>query len=64
MKRKLPKLRTDKQAEEFVAKSDLKQYDLGGMRRMQLELKSKATRNNTQPVAPVKPHGSKKTRTG
>ena len=46
MKRKLPKLRTDKQAEGFVSKSDLTQYDLSGMQIVQFEFSPKAARIN------------------
>ena len=46
MKKKLPKLRTDKEAEEFVAKSDLTQYDLSGMQTVQFEFAPKASRVN------------------
>lgn len=46
MKKKLPKLRTDKQAEDFVAKSDLTQYDLSGMKTVQFEFAPKAARIN------------------
>ncbi len=46
MKKKLPKLRTDKAAEAFVAKSDLTQYDLSKMQMVQFELAPKAARIN------------------
>jgi predicted DNA binding CopG/RHH family protein len=46
MKKKLPKLRTDREAEDFVAKSDLTQYDLSGMRAAQFEFAPKAARVN------------------
>jgi len=46
MKKKLPKLRSDKEAEEFVATSDLTQYDLGGMRLVRFEFAPKAARVN------------------
>jgi predicted DNA binding CopG/RHH family protein len=46
MKKKLPKLRSDKQAEDFVANSDLTQYDLGGMRTARFEFAPKAARVN------------------
>ena len=42
--KKLPILRTDREAEEFVAKSDLTQYDLSGMRPMHFEFEKKAGR--------------------
>lgn len=46
MKKKLPRLRTDKEAEDFVANSDLTQYDLSGMRTVQFEFAPKAARIN------------------
>jgi predicted DNA binding CopG/RHH family protein len=46
MKKKLPRLRTDKQAEDFVTKSDLTQYDLSGMKAVQFEFAPKAARIN------------------
>jgi predicted DNA binding CopG/RHH family protein len=46
MKKKLPKLRTDRQAEEFVSNSDLTQYDLSGMRIVQFEFGRKDARVN------------------
>lgn len=44
--KKLPKLRTDKAAEDFVANSDLSQFDLSGMRAMQFEFEPKTERVN------------------
>ncbi len=46
MKKKLPKLRSDKEAETFVAKSDLTEYDLSGMRMMRFEFQPKSERVN------------------
>jgi predicted DNA binding CopG/RHH family protein len=46
MKRKLPRLKTDKQAEDFVATSDLTQYDLSEMHTVQFEFAPKAARIN------------------
>ena len=46
MKKKLPKLRSDKEAEDFVADSDLTQYDLSGMRMVRFEFAPKAARVN------------------
>ncbi|MFZ0889769.1 MAG: CopG family antitoxin [Candidatus Binataceae bacterium] len=34
MKKKLPRFKSDKEAEEFVDKADLPEYDLSGMRPM------------------------------
>lgn len=44
--RKLPVLKSDRQAEEFVAKADLTQYDLSGMKPMRFELAKKEARVN------------------
>jgi predicted DNA binding CopG/RHH family protein len=46
MKKKLPKLRSDKEAEDFVANSDLTNYDLSGMRMVRFEFAPKAARVN------------------
>ena len=46
MKKKLPRLRSDKEAEEFVADSDLTQYDLSGMKMVRFEFAPKAARIN------------------
>ena len=46
MKKKLPKLRSDEEAEAFVANSDLTQYDLSGMRTVQFEFAPKTARVN------------------
>ena len=35
--KKLPRLKTDKQAEEFVARSDLTEYDLSRMQMVEFE---------------------------
>ena len=42
MKKKLPVLKTDKEAEAFVATADLTQYDLSDMRPLQYEFQPKA----------------------
>ena len=44
--KKLPVLRTDRQAETFVANSDLTQYDLSNMRPVQFEFEKKSARIN------------------
>jgi predicted DNA binding CopG/RHH family protein len=44
--KKLPKLRTDKAAEDFVAKSDLTEYDLSNMRVVRFEFEPKTERVN------------------
>ena len=41
MKKKIPTFKTDKEAENFVAKADLSQYDLSGARMVKFELKPK-----------------------
>ena len=38
MKKKLPKLKSDKEAETFVAKADLTQFDLSKMRPRQFKI--------------------------
>jgi predicted DNA binding CopG/RHH family protein len=44
--KKLPRLRTDKAAEDFVAKSDLTDYDLSNMRVVRFEFEPKTERVN------------------
>ncbi len=44
MKKKFPVLKTDKEAEAFVATADLTQYDLSDMRPLQYEFQPKAQR--------------------
>jgi predicted DNA binding CopG/RHH family protein len=44
--KKLPVLKTDRQAEAFVASSDLTQYDLAGFRPIQFEFEKKSARIN------------------
>jgi predicted DNA binding CopG/RHH family protein len=46
MKKKLPRLRTDDEAEEFVATTDLSDYDLSGMRTIRFEFQPKSERVN------------------
>ena len=46
MKKKLPRLRSDKAAERFVAKADLTAYDLSQFKRMRFEFQPKAERIN------------------
>ena len=41
MKKKLPTLRSDEEAEAFVANADLARYDLSGMVPMRFELRPK-----------------------
>ncbi len=46
MKRKLPRLRSDKEAEDFVEKADLTEYDLSAMRPIRFEFQPKGERVN------------------
>jgi predicted DNA binding CopG/RHH family protein len=46
VKKKLPKLKTDKEAEKFIAEADLTEYDLSGMKTMQFEFQPKTERVN------------------
>jgi predicted DNA binding CopG/RHH family protein len=46
MKKPLPELKTDEEAEEFVATSDLTDYDLSGMRMVRFEFLPKSERVN------------------
>ena len=46
MKKKLPKLQTDEEAEAFVANVDLTEYDLSGFRSILFEFQPKSERVN------------------
>src|SRR5260370_38324751 len=46
MKKKLPKLRSDEEAEEFVANADLTDYDLSELRTVLFEFEPKSERVN------------------
>ena len=46
MKKKLPRLRSDKEAEDFVEKADLTEYDLSAMRPIRFEFQTKSERIN------------------
>lgn len=46
MKKKLPRLRSDKAAEDFVEKADLTEYDLSAMRPIRFEFQPKSERVN------------------
>jgi predicted DNA binding CopG/RHH family protein len=46
MKKKLPTLKSDRQAEDFVANADLTEYDLSGMREVRFEFEPKSARIN------------------
>lgn len=41
MKKKLPKLKSDEEAEKFIERSDLTEYDLSGGKRVQFEFSKK-----------------------
>jgi predicted DNA binding CopG/RHH family protein len=53
MKKKLPKLRSDKEAEAFVAKADLTEYDLGDMQSVRFEFQPKSERVNMRLPKPL-----------
>ena len=46
MKKPLPQLKTDEEAERFVAESDLTEYDLSQMRLVRFEFQPKSERVN------------------
>jgi len=46
MKKPLPTLETDQEAERFVAEADLTDYDLSGMRLVRFEFQPKSERVN------------------
>jgi len=46
MKKKLPRFRSDKEAEDFVDKANLTDYDLSSMRPMRFEFQAKTERVN------------------
>ncbi len=46
MKKKLPRFKNDEEAEEFVDKADLTEYDLSGMRPVRFEFQPKTERVN------------------
>lgn len=41
MKRKIPSFRSDREAEDFVARADLSRYDLSGAQLVRFEMKRK-----------------------
>lgn len=53
MRKKLPKLRSDREAEDFVARADLTQYDLSGMRPVRFEFQPKSERVNMRLPKPL-----------
>jgi predicted DNA binding CopG/RHH family protein len=46
MKKKIPRFKTDKHAENFVATADLTEYDLSGFKPVQFEFERKDARVN------------------
>jgi len=46
MKKKIPTLRTDREAEAFVARADLTEYDLSDAKPVRFEFEKKAARVN------------------
>ena len=53
MKPRLPKLRSDREAEDFVAKADLTEYDLSEMRPVRFEFQPKDERVNMWLPSPL-----------
>lgn len=53
MRKKLPKLRSDREAEAFVAESDLTAYDLSEMKVMRFEIQPKSERVNMRLPKPL-----------
>ena len=53
MRKQLPRLASDKEAERFVATSDLAEYDLSGMRMVRFEFQPKTERVNMRLPRPL-----------
>jgi predicted DNA binding CopG/RHH family protein len=53
MKKKLPELKTDREAKEFVAHADLTEYDLSAMRLVRFEFQPKSERVNMRLPKPL-----------
>ena len=53
MKKSLPMLTSDKEAEEFVATADLTDYDLSNMRMVRFEFQPKSERVNMRLPRPL-----------
>jgi predicted DNA binding CopG/RHH family protein len=53
MKKKLPRLRSDKAAERFVAEADLTEYDLSGLTMSRFEFQPKSERVNMRLPRPL-----------
>jgi predicted DNA binding CopG/RHH family protein len=49
----LPELRTDEEAEDFIANSDLSEYDLSSMRTVHFEFQPKSERVNMRLPRPL-----------
>ena len=53
MKKQLPTLRSDEEAEAFVANADLTDYDLSGLRMVRFEFQPKTERVNMRLPRPL-----------
>jgi predicted DNA binding CopG/RHH family protein len=53
MKKKLPRLKRDEEAEKFVAEADLAQYDLSDMKTMHFEFQTESERVNMRLPKPL-----------
>jgi predicted DNA binding CopG/RHH family protein len=53
MKKQLPELKSDKEAEDFVANSDLTEYDLSAMQTVRFEFQPKSERVNMRLPRPL-----------
>ena len=53
MKKKIPRFKTDKEAEAFVDTADLAQYDLSGAKPVRFEFEKKAARVNMRLPEPL-----------
>ncbi len=58
MKKPLPRLETDEEAEKFVAEADLTDYDLSGLRMVQFEFEPKSE------LSPILPAGADQVKKG
>ena len=53
MKKKIPSLKTDAAAERFVARADLRQYDLSGLTPVRFEFERKTAQLNMRLPKPL-----------
>jgi predicted DNA binding CopG/RHH family protein len=53
MKKKLPRLKSDAEAEAFINKADLTEFDSSGMRELRFELSPKTERVNMRLSKPL-----------